>query len=79
MIKRNKLNVLVTGGLGILGNELIYLLTKEKNLQIFIIDHNKKKKRLKNSKFDKKKINFINEDFRNYIKIKNIIFKKKLI
>ncbi len=43
MIKRNKLNVLVTGGLGILGNELIYLLTKEKNLQIFIIDHNKKK------------------------------------
>ena len=74
MIKRNKLNVLVTGGLGILGNELIYLLTKEKNLQIFIIDYNKKKKRLKNSKFDKKKINFINGDFRNYRKIKNIIF-----
>ncbi len=78
MIKRNKLNVLVTGGLGILGNELIYLLTKEKNLQIFIIDHNKKKMRLKNSKFDKKKINFINGDFRNYKKIKNIIFKKKI-
>ena len=46
-MKKN--NILVTGGLGILGNSLIkhLLSNKNKNLNIFILDRSKNKKKLK--------------------------------
>ena len=50
-----KKNILVTGGLGILGNRLIELLSLDKKNKVFLLDHNKNFKRLKKTNFKRNK------------------------
>jgi len=69
-----KNKILVTGGLGILGNKLIELLCKEKKNQVFLLDHKKNYERLKKTNF-KNKVNFIGGDFVNLNQIKYLINK----
>ena len=70
-----KKNVLVTGGLGLLGKPLISFLEK-KNFNVFVLDKSKNQKR---NKFIKKnKISFIYGNFQNKPLLKKIIKKKKI-
>lgn len=69
-----KKNILVTGGLGILGNRLIELLSLDKKNKVFLLDHNKNFKRLKKTNF-KNKVNFIGGDFINLNQVKSLIKK----
>ncbi len=71
-----KNKILVTGGLGILGNRLIELLSLDKKNKVFLLDHNKNFKRLNKTNF-KNKINFIGGDFVNLNKVKSLIKKHK--
>ena len=68
-------NVLVTGGLGLLGKPLISFLEK-KNFNIFVLDKSKNQKR--NKLIKKKKINFIYGNFQNKPLSKKIIKKKNI-
>ena len=69
-----KKNILVTGGLGILGNRLIELLSLDKKNKVFLLDHSKNFKRLKKTNF-KNKVNFIGGDFINLNQVKSLIKK----
>ena len=69
-----KNKILVTGGLGILGNRLIELLSLDKKNNVFLLDHNKNFKRLKKTNF-KNKVNFIGGDFINLNQVKSLIKK----
>ena len=67
-----KNKILVTGGLGILGNQLIKLLVKDKTNSVYLLDHKKNINRLKKTNF-KDKIKFIGGDFIHLNKIKSLI------
>tara|TARA_A100000164_G_C21878683_1_gene759061 strand:- start:290 stop:1252 length:963 start_codon:yes stop_codon:yes gene_type:complete len=69
-----KNKILVTGGLGILGNRLIQLLSLDKKNKVFLLDHNKNFKRLKKTNF-KNKVYFIGGDFINLNQVKSLIKK----
>ena len=69
-----KNKILVTGGLGILGNRLIELLSLDKKNKVFLLDHNKNFKRLKKTNF-KNKVNFIGGDFINLNQVQSLIKK----
>jgi len=70
-----KKNVLVTGGLGLLGKPLISFLEK-KNFNVFVLDKSKNQKR--NKLIKKNKISFIYGNFQNKPLLKKIIEKKKI-
>ena len=70
-----KKNVLVTGGLGLLGKPLISFLEK-KNFNVFVLDKSKNQKR--NKLIKKNKISFIYGNFQNKPLLKKIIKKKKI-
>ncbi len=71
-----KNKILVTGGLGILGNQLIELLVKDAANSVYLLDHKKNIKRLKKTNF-KDKIKFIGGDFIDLNKMKSLILKQK--
>jgi len=68
-------NLLITGGLGLLGKSLITFLNKKKN-NIFVLDKSKNKKR--NLLLKGKGINFVYGNFQNKPLIKKIIKKNKI-
>ena len=70
-----KKNVLVTGGLGLLGKPLISFLEK-KNFNVFVLDKSKNQKR--NKLIKKNKISFIYGNFQNKPLLKKIIKKKNI-
>jgi len=70
-----KKNVLVTGGLGLLGKPLISFLEK-KNFNVFVLDKSKNQKR--NKLIKKNKISFIYGNFQNKPLLKKLIKKKKI-
>jgi len=74
-MKKN--NILVTGGFGILGSTLARILLKDKNLNIFILDKLKNKKRIKLINKNKR-LKIIKGNLKNYGKIYNLINKKKI-
>ncbi len=69
-----KNKILVTGGLGILGNRLIETLCYDKKNQVFLLDHKKNFNRLKKTNF-KNKVNFIGGDFVDFNQMKSLISK----
>ena len=66
------MKILITGGLGILGNSLVKLLAKDKNNSIIILDKFKNRKKFIHNK---KNIKFIAGNFTNFSNIKKIIKK----
>ena len=68
-------NILVTGGLGLLGKPLVSLLRKKK-YNIFVLDRSKNKKR--NSLIKGRNINFIYGNYQNKNFLKKIIKNKKI-
>ena len=58
-------NIIVTGGLGILGREVVDQLLKNKNNFVILIDKEKSKKKIKTFSSTLKKIKFLNLDFTN--------------
>ena len=69
-----KNKILVTGGLGILGNQLIDLLCQDEKNQVFLLDYKKNINRLKTTSF-KNKVTFIGGDFVNLNKMKSLILR----
>ncbi len=70
-----KKNILITGGLGLLGKSLVQFLG-EKKFKIFVLDKSKNKKR--NKLVNKKNVNIVYGDFRNKNLLKKIIRNKKI-
>jgi CDP-glucose 4,6-dehydratase len=68
-------NIIITGGLGILGREVINQLLKNKNNFIIIIDKEISKKKISTFKLNLKNVKFLNFDFTNKKKIFSV-FKK---
>ena len=68
-------NILVTGGLGLLGKPLVSFLRKKK-YNIFVLDRSKNKKR--NSLIKGRNINFIYGNYQNKNFLKKIIKNKKI-
>ena len=68
-------NILVTGGLGLLGKPLVSFLRKKKN-NIFVLDRSKNKKR--NRLIKGRNINFIYGNYQNKNFLKKIIKNKKI-
>ena len=71
-------NIVVTGGLGILGREVVNQLLKNKNNFIIIIDNEKSKKKIKTFNQDLKKVKLLNFDFTNKKKIFSLFKKYKI-
>lgn len=71
-------NIIVTGGLGILGREVVNQLLKNKDNFIIIIDKEKSKKKIETFKKDLKKVKFLNIDFTNKKKIFLVLKKYKI-
>ena len=71
-------NIIVTGGLGILGREVVNQLLKNKDNFIIIIDKEKSKKKIETFKQDLKKVKFLNIDFTNKKKIFLVLKKYKI-
>ena len=69
-----KNKILVTGGLGILGNQLIDLLSQDIKNQVFLLDYNKNVNRLKKTIFTNK-VTFIGGDFIDLNKMKSLILR----
>lgn len=66
------MKILITGGLGILGNSLVKLLAKNQNNLIIILDKFKNRKKFIHNK---KNIKFVTGNFTNISDVKNIIKK----
>ncbi len=73
-----KKNILVTGGFGILGRDLIKKLVKNKNYNIFLLDRSSNKKKISTLNIKSKNLKIIKGDFRVY-KSLNLLIKKKNI
>ena len=71
-------NIIVTGGLGILGREVVTQLLKNKNNFVILIDKEKSKKKIKTFSSTLKKIKFLNLDFTNKKKILSILKNHKI-
>ena len=71
-------NIVVTGGLGILGREVVTQLLKNKNNFVILIDKEKSKKKIKTFSSTLKKIKFLNLDFTNKKKILSILKNHKI-
>ena len=69
------MNILVTGGLGLLGNSLVNKLAINKNYKVFILDLRKNKKRFK---YKYNNVFFIVGDFKNFHNLMRILKKKKI-
>lgn len=70
-----KNNILVTGGLGLLGKSLVTFLQK-KNYKVFVLDRSKNKKR--NKLIKKKNIDFVYGNYQNKPFLKKIIKNNKI-
>jgi len=66
------MNILITGGLGILGNSLVKLLAKNNNNSVIVLDKFKNRKKFIHNK---KNIKFVTGNFTNFSDIKKIIKK----
>ena len=74
---KNK-NILVTGGLGILGSSLIKNLIKYKTYNIYVLDRSKNLSKIKILELNKiKKLKIIKGNFNDYKTIYRLIKKKK--
>ena len=71
-------NIIVTGGLGILGREVVNQLLKNKDNFIIIIDKEKSKKKIETFKQDLKKVKLLNIDFTNKKKFFLVLKKYKI-
>ena len=71
-------NIVVTGGLGILGREVVTQLLKNKNNFFILINKEKSKKKIKTFSSTLKKIKFLNLDFTNKKKILSILKNHKI-
>ncbi len=71
-------NILVTGGFGILGRDLIKKLVKNKNHNVFLLDRSSNKKKISTLNIKSKNLKIIKGDFRIY-KSLNLLIKKKNI
>lgn len=71
-----KYKILITGGLGILGNNLIELIYKNRNYKIFLLDHKKNYYRFKKTVF-KNHVQFIPGNFLKLNLVKSILKKYK--
>ena len=69
------MNILVTGGVGLLGNSVVKKLALNKKYRIFILDLKKNKKRFK---YKYNNVFFVAGDFKNFSSLKKIIFNKKI-
>ena len=69
-------NIIVTGGLGILGREVVNQLLKNKNNFVIIVDKDKSKKKIQTFKQHLKKVKFLKIDFTN--KKKNFFNTEKI-
>lgn len=65
------MNILVTGGNGLLGSNLINYLSRKKQNKIYVLDKLKKNQKNKN----KNKIKIIKSNFENFNEVKNVIKK----
>ena len=63
------MNILVTGGNGLLGSNLINYLSRKKNNKIYVLD------KLKKNQKNKTKIKVIKSNFENFNEVKNVIKK----
>lgn len=63
------MNILVTGGNGLLGSNLINYLSRKKNNRIYVLD------KLKKNQKNKTKIKVIKSNFENFNEVKNVIKK----
>lgn len=71
-----KKNILITGGLGLLGKSLVNFLKDKKKYKIFVLDKSKNKK--KNKLISGNEIKFVYGNFQNKKLINDIIKKKKI-
>ena len=71
-------NILVTGGFGILGRDLIKKLVKNKNHNVFLLDRSSNKKKISTLNIKSKNLKIIKGDFRIY-KSLNLLIKKKIL
>jgi len=71
-------NIIVTGGLGVLGREVVSQLLKNKNNFIILIDKEKSKKKIETFKQNLNKVKFLNIDFTNKKKILSVFKKYKI-
>ena len=71
-----KKNILITGGLGLLGKGLVNFLKNKKKYKLFVL--NKSKSQRKNKLISGKEISFVYGNFQNKKLIKDIIKKKKI-
>ena len=71
-------NIIVTGGLGILGREVVNQLLKNKNNFVIIVDKDKSKKKIQTLKQHLKKVKFLRIDFTNKKKFFSILKKYKI-
>lgn len=71
-------NILVTGGLGVLGREVIIQLLNNKKNFIFLVDKEKSMKKIKTFNVKSKNLKFLNLDFTNKKKIFLLIKKYKI-
>ena len=75
---KNK-NILVTGGLGILGAKLVKILNKKNSFNIFILDRSKNDKKIKILELNKlKKVKIIKGNFNDYKTVFKIIKNKNI-
>src|SRR6056300_1193319 len=63
------MNILVTGGNGLLGSNLINYLSRKKQNKIYVLD------KLKKNQKNKNKIKIIKSNFENFNEVKNVIKK----
>ena len=68
-------NILITGGLGLLGKSLVSLLSR-KNYNVFVLD--KSKNKIRNKLIKGKKIKFVYGNFQNKPLIEKIVKKNKI-
>ncbi len=73
-----KKNILVTGGFGILGRDLIKKLVKNKNHNIFLLDRSSNKKKISTLNIKSKNLKIIKGDFRIYKSLNSLIKKKNI-
>ena len=72
-------NILVTGGLGILGAKLVKILNKKNSFNIFILDRSKNNKKIKILELNKlKSVKIIKGNFNDYKTVFKIIKNKNI-
>jgi nucleoside-diphosphate-sugar epimerase len=73
------MNILITGGLGILGNDLVKSLSKNHTLYLLDRFSHRNRKKINLFNLSNKKFNLINGSFNSFKCIYDILKKKKLM